>query len=116
MILRQTNDRLANAASHGLQARAGGIIENNLFYMNAIGMSFGLVHGSPVAPGGVTGRVVNNVILGSKRIGGADKSIGIEIGNVKSPGVHADAARGEPSVDGCWEPHPARASARMRTA
>ena len=41
----------ANASSHGLQARAGGIIENNLFLKNPIGMVFG--NGTSFTPGGV---------------------------------------------------------------
>ena len=32
---------IANAGSHGLQARSGGNIENNLFLNDPIGMSFG---------------------------------------------------------------------------
>src|SRR6185295_2311577 len=54
----------AHASSHGLQARAGGRIENNLFLDNPIGMSFGLVNGSPATAGGVSGRVSGNVFAG----------------------------------------------------
>ena len=41
----------SDAGSHGLQARAGGQITNNLFVQNPIHMSFGLVSGSSVKPG-----------------------------------------------------------------
>ena len=55
----------ANAASHGMQARAGGNVENNVFLNDPIGLSFGLVNGSPVKAGGVSGSVRDNVFLGS---------------------------------------------------
>lgn len=76
----------SNSSSHGLQARAGGVIENNLFINNATGMSFGLVNGSPVKPGGVIGRVTNNVFLDTHNIGGQVRGVAIEVGNVKRGG------------------------------
>jgi hypothetical protein len=75
----------ANASSHGLQARSGGIIVKNLFINNPIGMSFGLVNGSSETPGGVSGRIDNNVFVGSRDINGQNRSCAIEIGNT-SPG------------------------------
>ncbi|HEX8913621.1 MAG TPA: hypothetical protein VF796_14780 [Humisphaera sp.] len=77
----------ANASSHGLQARAGGIVENNVFLNNAIGMSFGLVNGSPVKPGGVSGRVTNNVFVGTRNIGSLVRGVGLEVGNIKAGGT-----------------------------
>ena len=78
----------ANASSHGLQARAGGVIENNLFLDNPIGMSFGLVNGSPATPGGVSGRVDGNVFIGGddQKIGANFRGWAIEVGNTK-PGA-----------------------------
>ncbi|QOV90053.1 right-handed parallel beta-helix repeat-containing protein [Humisphaera borealis] len=77
----------SNGSSHGLQARGGGIIENNVFINNATGLSFGLVNGSPVTPGGVTGRVVNNVFVDTHNIGGNPRGVAMEIGNVKRGGT-----------------------------
>jgi hypothetical protein len=74
----------SNAASHGLQARSGGIIKDNLFLNNPIHMSFGLVNGSPLTPGGVTGEIANNVFLGGGDIDGASRGWGVEIANVKT--------------------------------
>ena len=55
----------ADASSHGLQARGGGDVENNIFLDDPTGMSFGLVNGSPVTPGGVAGIVNGNVFIGA---------------------------------------------------
>ncbi len=74
----------ANASSHGLQARSGGIIKNNLFLNNPIQLSFGLVNGSPVKPGGVTGEVSGNVMLGGRDISGSPRGWGIEVGNIRN--------------------------------
>ncbi len=75
---------IANAGSHGLQARSGGIVQDNLFLRNAIGMSFGFVNGSTVMPGGVTGDVSGNVFLESRDIAGAGRGWAIEVGNIKA--------------------------------
>ncbi|MGC3996342.1 MAG: right-handed parallel beta-helix repeat-containing protein [Anaeromyxobacter sp.] len=91
----------SNGSSHGLQARGGGIIENNVFINNASGLSFGLVNGSPVTPGGVTGRVVNNVFFDTHNIGANPRGVAIEIGNVKRGGTMVSGnviANGNPST------------------
>lgn len=77
----------ANAASHGLQARSGGIIENNVFLNNPIGLSFGLVNNSPVTPGGVTGRVKDNVFIGGGSINGDERGNGVEVANIRPQGA-----------------------------
>ena len=75
----------SNAASHGLQARPGGIIENNVFLNNPIGLSYGVVNGSgPLVPGGVTGTIRGNVFEGGRDINGAARGIGVEIANIKA--------------------------------
>lgn len=74
----------ANASSHGLQARAGGIVENNLFLKNAIGLVFG--NGSSFTPGGVEGRVSNNVFMEGRDINGSPRGYAVEVGNTK-PGA-----------------------------
>jgi hypothetical protein len=74
---------IANASSHGLQARGGGRIEDNVFLDNPIGVTFGVVKGASVAPGGVSGVINGNVFLGSRDIAGAGRGKGLEIGNTK---------------------------------
>ncbi|MES2436440.1 MAG: pilin [Patescibacteria group bacterium] len=81
------NNIFAFASSHGLQARAGGVVENNLFYDNAIHLSFGLVNGSGTGhPNGVVGRITNNVMVGAKNIGSEPRGFGIIFGNIKPGG------------------------------
>ncbi len=74
----------SNAGSHGLQARSGGIIDNNLFLDDPIGLTFG--KGSPVTPGGVSGEVKDNVFVGDHDISGATRGWAIEVGNTKKGG------------------------------
>jgi hypothetical protein len=90
----------SNSSSHGLQARPGGIVEDNLFYNNAIGLSYGLVNGGGVVkPGGVTGRVDNNVIIGGHSIGGLAAGVGIEVSNIASASITDNVfAYGDPSA------------------
>ena len=92
------------AASHGLQARAGGIVDRNLVVDNPIGFSYGLTNGaaSPV-PGGVTGSVTGNVVGDGGDITEAEpRGVGIQIGNIKSAVVenniltHDKTAGGNP--------------------
>jgi hypothetical protein len=78
----------ANAAGHGLQARSGGTIENNLFYNNTVGMSFGVVHGDgPTKAGGVSGRIANNVFSGADNRSSSRTVIGLEITNTNKSGT-----------------------------
>lgn len=76
----------SNAASHGLQARSGGLIKDNLFLNNPIQMSFGMINGSPGTPGGVTGAVEGNVFLGGRDLDGRGYGWGLELGNLKRDG------------------------------
>ena len=75
---------IANASSHGLQARSGGRVENNLFLDNPIGMTFGVVKGGSVTAGGVSGVVNGNVFLGTRDINGAGRGKGLEVGNTRT--------------------------------
>ena len=77
----------SNASSHGLQARGGGVVRDNLFLANPIGLSFGLVNGSTVTAGGVEGEVSGNVFLDSRSIGTSGRGWGVEIGNTKPGGT-----------------------------
>ena len=74
---------IANAASHGLQARSGGRVENNVFLDNPVGMTFGVVKGATVTEGGVSGVVNGNVFLGTRDINGEKRGKGLEIGNTR---------------------------------
>jgi len=74
----------ANASSHGVQARAGGVIEDNLFLNNPIGLLVG--NGSTFTAGGVVARVAGNLFLGGRDINGLPRGYGMEIGNTK-PGA-----------------------------
>jgi hypothetical protein len=75
----------ARAAAYGLQDRPGGIVEDNLFIDDPIGMSFGLVNGASSTPGGVTGVVNGNVFVGGGDLVGQPFGQGIVIGNT-APG------------------------------
>ena len=79
------NNTFANASSHGIQARSGGDIENNLFINNPIGMSYGLVNGgSNLTAGGVSGTISGNVFLGGRDIAGSPRGWCIDIANLKA--------------------------------
>ncbi len=74
----------ANASSHGLQQRPGGVCEYNLFYTNAIGFSYGLTEADgPHYVGGVTGYVKGNVVLRGSDIGNQKRGIGVQLANIK---------------------------------
>lgn len=78
-----------NSSSDGLQMRAGGIVEESVFAANSTGFTFGLVRGgSTPVPGGVTGRVTDNLVLQSNDIEGGKKTLkrgtGIAVANIKS--------------------------------
>lgn len=74
---------VANGSSHGVQARSGGEVRNNLFLRNAVGLSFGFVNGAALTPGGVTGTVDGNVFLDSRDINGVSRGWGVEINNLR---------------------------------
>jgi len=76
---------ISRASAYGLQARGGGIIQNNLFLNNPMGMSFGLVNGATTTAGGVSGSITGNVFMGSGSVG-TTPGIGLELGNLK-PGA-----------------------------
>lgn len=74
----------SRASSHGVQLRAGGDAGGNVFWQNAIGMSYGLVNRGVVKAGGVTGVVKNNAFVGGPPLSGQIiRGWGIEIGNPK---------------------------------
>lgn len=71
-------------SSHGMQARAGGIVEACTFVDNPIHLSYGLVNGGgPIVPGGVTGSIKGNTFTGTRPLAGEPRGWAIEVGNVK---------------------------------
>ncbi len=77
----------SNASNFGLEARCGGTVENNLFYNDADGLDFGLVDGSPLTAGGVSGVISGNVFSASHAIGGVTFGGGVMIGNINKAGL-----------------------------
>jgi hypothetical protein len=72
-----------DSASHGVQLRCGGVIQDNLFIRNAISILLG--GGDPIVPGGATGEVIGNVILEGKDITtSAPRGYGIDLKNLRS--------------------------------
>ncbi|HET6247955.1 MAG TPA: right-handed parallel beta-helix repeat-containing protein [Tepidisphaeraceae bacterium] len=79
-----TGNTFADAGSFGLEARAGGVVDDNLFINDPYGFAFGLVNGSTATPGGVSGEAIGNVVI-QPRIDGHGWGIGALIGNL-APG------------------------------
>lgn len=74
---------IARSASHGLQLRPGGVVENNLFLRNSIGLLLG--GGNEPNPGGVVVDCRRNVFLDAKNIDDANpRGWAIEAQNVAS--------------------------------
>ena len=87
--LRVVGNVTANAASHGLQARAGGVVHNNFLVRNPLAMSWGLVNGGSVdnktIPDGLSGSIVGNVVWESTDIKTSlPRDGGIEVGNART--------------------------------
>ncbi len=98
------NNVISRAASHGLQARPGGVVSGNLFVSNPIGMSFGLVRGGSVKKGmvpdsGVSGQVTDNVFLHGNDIDGRlDRGTGLEIANLNNAKISGNLFAHEASA------------------
>ncbi|MGE5609496.1 MAG: fibronectin type III domain-containing protein [Bacillota bacterium] len=75
---------IANASSHGMQARSGGEITGNLFLRNPIHLTVG--NGDVPVPGGVLTKIESNVFLGSGTIDGAPRGFGVGIQNLDPNG------------------------------
>lgn len=79
----------SRAASHGIQALAGGTVTGNIVFGNPVGLSYGSMpdEWDPKA-GGISGTVSGNVIRDSGDVDAATtRGIGIQIGNIKSATV-----------------------------
>jgi hypothetical protein len=81
------DNTFAEAAGYGLQARSGGVVKDNLFINDPVGMTFGLVNGATAHAGGVTGSVTGNVFVGGANIGSVQGGSGLQLGNISSAGV-----------------------------
>ncbi len=77
----------SRAAGYGLQARSGGVVQNNLFINNPVGASYGLVNGALTHPYGVTGSVTGNVFIGGANIGATQGGSGLQLANTSTAGV-----------------------------
>lgn len=79
----------ARSASHGLQARPGGVVEENLFLESPLALTWGSVNGGAVTEKlipleGVTGRVIGNVVLDGTDITTAlPRDGGLSFGNTR---------------------------------
>jgi len=81
------NNIIANASSHGIQLRPGGMIEDNLFLSNPIAILIG--GGTHPEEGGVTGSVQNNLVMYGRNItDDQQRSWGIDITNIRSVEVN----------------------------
>lgn len=69
------------ASSHGLQARTGGVITNNLFIKNPIGILFG--GGDNPVVGGVAGTIYKNIFWGGGDIGTSARGTAIDLVNIR---------------------------------
>ena len=77
---------LAEASFAGIMARSGGVIDDNLFVNDPIAVSFGDANGADSTPGGVSGQLVGNAVVGDGALGNLPWGQGFEIGNTK-PGA-----------------------------
>ena len=77
----------SDAGSHGVQARSGGVIQDNLFIGNPVHLSFGYVNGASIKPGGVEGTITGNVFLGGRDIAGQKRGWAMEITNTRRGGA-----------------------------
>lgn len=95
------------ASATGLQMRAGGVVEDNLFIENPLHLTYGLVNGGSVDSlhvfPGVSGRVMRNVMLNATDINPNNLRSGVsEVSNIwkaqVSENIIAHHLRGGPNV------------------
>ncbi len=80
---------IANASSHGMQLRCGGVAEENLFVRNSIALSVG--GGNHPEIDGVTAKVRGNVILDGKDIDEKNpRGWGLWLSNIRSGRVEGN--------------------------
>jgi hypothetical protein len=85
------NNMVFRASSHGLQLRPGGVIDNNLFVQNPVGILFGGGDGYSLPnsnPNGVNGSLTNNVIIEGVDISSTvRKGYGIDVLNANNVSI-----------------------------
>lgn len=75
---------VTRGSSHGIQARSGGDILDNVYWDNAIHCDMGLVNGgSHPTIGGITGTVQGNIFFVARGIAGVPRGWALEIANTK---------------------------------
>lgn len=80
------NNIIADASSHGLQLRPGGVVEGNFFLSNPISLLLG--GGTNPDEGGVEGEVIRNVIMHGRNLGeSTPRSFGIDLSNIREATV-----------------------------
>ena len=79
------NNISARASSHGIQARCGGLVADNLFFECPLAILFG--GGQRPIPGPVSGRISGNVMLNGNDIADAPRGNAIEVNNLDSEKV-----------------------------
>lgn len=84
------NNIFARASATGMQARGGGVVEDNLFVANAVGLNYGLLFGGTHPAGGVTGNVTDNVILDHVDRAEVNGHWGIGMANIGDAGCMVD--------------------------
>lgn len=92
-----TNNVIARASSHGLQARSGGVITGNVFLDNPIHMSVGYLNGARPHPGGVVAVVEGNVYLGTATIAGSTRGWALDVGNARDVSLRRNLITGNPA-------------------
>jgi hypothetical protein len=70
---------ISNASYAGIMARSGGVIQDNLFLNDAVGVAFGATNGADSPAGGTKGNVENNVFMGDHAVGGVAYGEGVEV-------------------------------------
>ena len=101
----------SNASNFGLEARCGGIIENNLFYNDADGLDFR--PGRRFAPSPPAASAVSSaatVFSGSHPIGGVTYGGGLTVGNINRPRRPASPTTSSPTTPSARSP---RSSSRV---
>lgn len=79
-----TDNVISRASSHGLQARSGGTIKNNVFLNNPIDLTIGFVVGAAPKTGGVFADVEGNVFIGGGDVENVNRGWVADIGNAKA--------------------------------
>lgn len=77
---------IADASSHGLQLRPGGVVENNIFISNPLALLLG--GGSYPEEGGVNGTVRNNLVMYGRDIAdNLPRAFGFTVSNIREADI-----------------------------